>query len=96
MPSNPAIITAIVTITIALLWHFGSGIATGVPLNELLLWDAFQESFNLVQRTKKLISLGIWGFLMMSAAGLTVFLVAYMVYARWREKRMWSDISSRM
>ena len=75
--------------------HFGSGIATGVPFSELLRWDTFQESFNVVQRTRELISFGIIGFLMMAAAGLTVFLVAYMVYARWREKRMWSDLSGK-
>ena len=94
MPSNSAIISAIITISIVLFWHFGSGIATGVPFSELLRWDTFQESFNVVQRTRELISLGIVGFLMMAAAGLTVFLVASMVYARWREKRRWSDLSS--
>ena len=95
------ILAPLFVIVVALIWHFGSGIISGVPFGDLLRWESILDSILLIREIvlfpiKVVTALAVYGFVgVLVWFGLGIFLIGtpYMFYVRWREKRRWTEVS---
>ena len=101
MGSHWRILVPLLTVVAGILWHFTSGLISGVPFGELLQWESALDS---VLRVRQVVLFPVtvagalisWGIIGISVCfGLGIFLIGtpYMFYLKWREKRRWTEVS---